>query len=179
MVYSLQIRLKVAVYYDDLFDKQFGSAAKTRIHAVMAIVDEMYSEKDTLKTEIKVNVVGVKHAVGQVWGGKDWRTEVLGENLPSGRLAKGSEFDANLYVFLTGKGPGPFLGLAGMGTVCNSGRGRRTSVCKYASGSQKGGDAYTAEVRIFITSNNKLTYYFYRSNIEHKEFNTFFTDHST
>ena len=146
MVYSLQIRLKVAVYYDDLFDKQFGSAAKTRIHAVMAIVDEMYSEKDTLKTEIKVNVVGVKHAVGQVWGGKDWRTEVLGENLPSGRLAKGSEFDANLYVFLTGKGPGPFLGLAGMGTVCNSGRGRRTSVCKYASGSQKGGDAYTAEI---------------------------------
>ena len=135
----------MAVYYDDLFNKQFGAAAKTRVHAVMAIVDEMYSEKDTLKTTIKINTIGVKHAVGKEWSG-DWRTTVLGENLPTGRIAKSSPYDANLYVFLTGKGPGPFLGLAGMGTVCNSGRGRRTSVCKYASGSQKGGDAYTAEV---------------------------------
>ena len=150
MTYFLQIRLKVAVYYDDLFDKQFGSAAKTRIHAVMAIVDEMYSEKDTLKTEIKVNLVGVKHAVGEVWGGKDWKREVLGENLPSGRLAKSSEFDANLYVLLTGKGRGNKLGLAGLGTVCNPTRGERTSVCKYAAGQQKGGDAYTAEVLKFL-----------------------------
>ena len=61
----------MAVYYDDLFDKQFGAAAKTRVHAIMAIVDEMYSEKDTLETTIKINTIGVKHAVGEEWSG-DW-----------------------------------------------------------------------------------------------------------
>ena len=172
----------MAVYYDDLFHKQFGSAAKTRIYAVMAIVDEMFSEKDTLQTEVKVHTIAIEHAVGENWSvsnGKSWRNDVLGENLPTGKIAKSSPYNANLYVFVTGEGPGNDLGLASTGTVCNSGRGRRTSINKYAVGSEKGGDAYTAEVRIFITSNNKLTYYFYRSNIEHKEFNTFFTDHST
>ena len=138
----------MAVYYDDLFDKQFGAAAKTRVHAVMAIVDEMYSEKDTLKTTIKINTIGVKHAVGEQWDG-DWRTTVLGENLPTGRIAKSSPYNANLYVFVTGEGPGNDLGLASTGTVCDSGRGRRTSINKYAVGSEKGGDAYTAEVLKF------------------------------
>ena len=140
----------MAVYYDDLFDKQFGAAAKTRVHAIMAIVDEMYSEKDTLKTTIKINTIGVKHAVGEEWSG-DWRKTVLGENLPTGRIAKSSPYDANLYVFLTGDGSGRNLGIAGMSTVCDSGRGRRTSVGKYTRGEEKGGDAYTAEVRIYIT----------------------------
>ena len=138
----------MAVYYDDLFAKQYGAAAKTRVHAVMAIVDEMYSEKDTLKTTIKINTIGVKHAVGEQWDG-DWRTTVLGENLPTGRIAKSSPYDANLYVFLTGYYWGSNLGLAGMSTVCDSSRGRRTSVNKYSDGSQKGGDAYTAEVLKF------------------------------
>ena len=138
----------MAVYYDDLFAKQYGAAAKTRVHAVMAIVDEMYSEKDTLKTTIKINTIGVKHAVGEEWSG-DWRKTVLGENLPTGRIAKSSPYDANLYVFLTGDGPGRNLGLAGMSTVCDSGRGRRTSVGKYTRGEEKGGDAYTAEVLKF------------------------------
>ena len=38
----------------------------------MAIVDEMYSEKDTLQTEIEVNVVAIVHAEGQNWGLTDW-----------------------------------------------------------------------------------------------------------
>ena len=41
--------MDVAVYYDSCFGKKFGSKAKTRIRAIMAIVDEMYSEKDTLQ----------------------------------------------------------------------------------------------------------------------------------
>ena len=140
----------MAVYYDDLFHKQFGSAAKTRIHAVMAIVDEMYSERDTLQTEVKVHTIGVEHAVGENWSGPYWRNEVLGENLPTGRIAKSSPYNANLYVFVTGENDGyNDLGLASTGTVCDTGRGRRTSINKYAVGSEKGGDAYTAEVLKF------------------------------
>ena len=41
--------MDVAVYYDGCFAKKFGSKAKTRIRALMAIVDEMYSERDTLQ----------------------------------------------------------------------------------------------------------------------------------
>ena len=39
------------------------------------------------------------------------------------------------------------LGLAWLGVVCNSDRVKRVSLNKYASGSVKGGDAYTAEVK--------------------------------
>ena len=112
----------------------------------MAIVDEMYSEKDTLQTEVKVHTIAVEHAVGENWSGPYWRNEVLGENLPTGKIAKSSPYNANLYVFVTGEGPGNDLGLASTGTVCDTGRGRRTSINKYAVGSEKGGDAYTAEV---------------------------------
>ena len=45
------------------------------------------------------------------------------------------------------------LGLANLDSVCNSDRKKRVNVNKYAAGSQKGGDAYTAEVSFFL---NKL-----------------------
>ena len=60
------------VYYDDLFNDQFSNP-KTRAAAVMTIVDEMYSEKDTLKTEIEVNTVAIEHVPGQDWGHTSWR----------------------------------------------------------------------------------------------------------
>ena len=41
--------MEVAVYYDSCFAKKFGKMATTRIRALMAIVDEMYSERDTLQ----------------------------------------------------------------------------------------------------------------------------------
>ena len=36
--------LKVAVYYDDMFNNEFGANAVTRVDAIMALVDEMYAE---------------------------------------------------------------------------------------------------------------------------------------
>ena len=36
--------LKVAVYYDDVWKEQFKENAETRIDAIMALVDEQYSE---------------------------------------------------------------------------------------------------------------------------------------
>ena len=151
-------RIKVAVYYDDMFKDEFGNAATTRIQAVMAIVDEMYSEKDTLKTEIDVNVVAVEHQSGSNWGSsqsKPWWSKlspwtsnpVAGGDLS--KIATDSQHDANLYVFMTGTKSVSGLGLANLDSVCNSDRKYRVNVNKYAAGSQKGGDAYTAEVSFF------------------------------
>jgi hypothetical protein len=140
-----------------MFKEQFGSAAPTRIAAIMAIVDEMYSEKDTLKTEIAVNLVGVEHASGSNWGTVDswyqrlspWTSgsPVAGGDLS--QIATDSPHEANLYVFLTGSDSKDGLGLATLDSVCNSDRTKRVNVNKYAAGSSKGGDAYTAEVMNF------------------------------
>ena len=63
------------VYYDDAFKKDFGANAVTRVEAIMAVVDEMYSEKDTLETEIEINVVGIENAEGFNWSDDaDWDT---------------------------------------------------------------------------------------------------------
>ena len=137
--------LKVAVYYDDMFDEEFGGAAVTRVAAIMAIVDEMYSEKDTLKTEIKVETVAIEHAAKENWGTKSWESEVLCTTCPAATIATASPHEANLYVFLTGKRSKDGLGLAWKSAVCDRARTRRVSINKYATGSTKGGDAYTAE----------------------------------
>ena len=67
----LTCRLNVVVHYDDMFKDQFQHRAVTRIEAIMAIVDEMYSETDTLKTEIDVNLMAIEHAAGKNWGTVD------------------------------------------------------------------------------------------------------------
>ena len=139
-----------------MFNGEFGDDARTRIEAIMAIVDQLYSEKDTLKTEIANNLVGVEHASGSDWGSVDnWETKLSPfSNSPvagdaHSQIATDSPYDANLYVFLTGSKSNDGLGLAQLGTVCDSDRKRRLSVNKYKSGDIKGGDAYTAEVVCF------------------------------
>ena len=73
--------LKVAVYYDDVFYKKIGKSSEKksekRITAVMAIVDEIYSEKDSLTTEIDVETVAINHAIGHDWS-KNF-TPIVGE----------------------------------------------------------------------------------------------------
>ena len=64
-----------------------------------------------------------------------------------GQIAADSGHDANLYVFMTGSKSEDGLGLAWLSVVCSPNKNRRININKYASGSQKGGDAYTAEVK--------------------------------
>ena len=140
------------VHYDDSFKKHFGANAVTRVEAIMAIVDEMYSEKDTLDTEIEVNVVGIENAEGSNWdpADADWYTLLpdyasQGSDLIS--IAKESSKEANLYVFLTwSSDESALLGLGYMGVVCDASRDMRITINRYAAGTTKGGDAYTAEV---------------------------------
>ena len=145
-------RLTVAVYYDDMFKSEFGDRAVKRIEAIMAIVDEMYSEKDTLKTELDVKTVAIEHASGKNWGLEDWYSNFAPWSRAKkpeydlSKIATDSTHDANLYVFITGRGSKSGLGLATLDSVCNNKRKKRVNINKYSPGSQKGGDAYTAEV---------------------------------
>ena len=148
----LNFRLTVAVYYDDVFRSQFGGRAITRIEAIMAIVDEMYSEKDTLTTEFEVSTVAIEHAKGRNWALDKWGANFSPWSSPSkpeydlSRIAINSPYEANIYVFVTGKSDVNPLGRAEPYSVCDTSRRNRVNINKYASGRQKGGDAYTAEV---------------------------------
>ena len=68
--------LDVVVYYDEMLLQQYRNShekVKGKLKAVMALVREVYSEKDSLKTVIKVNTVAIEYAQGQNWGTREWR----------------------------------------------------------------------------------------------------------
>ena len=65
-------RLNVVVYYDDLFQNQFQDRAESKVAAIMATVDQMFSQQDSLKTIIEVNTVAILHAPGKNWGDGRW-----------------------------------------------------------------------------------------------------------
>ena len=157
-------RLSVAVYYDDMFKEEFGDTVNTRIEAIMAIVDEMYSERNTLATEFEVTTIATEYSKGSNWGMvSDWGRELLpwcknswfgcyrkehlvppGNDLSS--IAMNSPHNANLYVFMTGSASKDSLGRAAdIGTLCDQSRQERLNINKFAE-NHRGGDTYTAEV---------------------------------
>merc|ERR1711973_874157 len=138
--------LKVAVYYDDMWKEEFKENAETRIDAIMALVDEQYSE-DTFATEVDVEVVSVEYAEGENWN-RQWYTGSTGAVLcyrpgcVDGDISAASPHDVNLWVFLTGSASqGGAYGMAWEGFLCHSMKALRTSITKYLWE-----DEYTAEV---------------------------------
>ena len=134
----------------------------------MELVDEMYREKDTLKTAIKINVLGIEHSEGSNWsrtGAKDWNT-LLDEDLND--IATESSYNANLFIFITnGSSKSSYVGLAQMEVLCNPDPGQRININGYLEGYSKSGDAETASVcsssilflnilQIFVTMNLEL-----------------------
>ena len=61
-------------------------------------------------------------------------------------IARKSEHDAQLYVFMTGAKSRSGNGLAWVGTVCSRSRNKRVNLNKYASSRSKTSIIYTAEV---------------------------------
>ena len=55
----LGYKIRVWVYYDDRWKKRFGEEADTRADAVMALVDEMFSE-ETLQVRVIQKLVSSK-----------------------------------------------------------------------------------------------------------------------
>ena len=56
------------VYFDDDMLEVYRSveATKSKLRKVMAYVQEIYEEKDTLQTSIKMNI-NIEHKSGQRW----------------------------------------------------------------------------------------------------------------
>ena len=79
-------RLDVTLYYDDKMKNLYGSNAKTeeKLRSVMAYVEEMFLERDTLTTVVKIDAekVNIIHASGHDWeSGMRWvLNSVLIEN---------------------------------------------------------------------------------------------------
>ena len=125
--------------YDDSFAHQFSRFAPTRIRAVMEIVNEMYSERDSLKTTIKWNIVSIQHLAGRDWATKEWNLNEISAE------AEKQTIDADIYVFMTSQWSLSGLGVAYMSSACGP-KSSRININKYIYGGFKNGDAYTAEV---------------------------------
>jgi len=124
-------KLKVAVHYDDMFAEQFKSGAVDRVAAIMAVVDEMFSERDTLQTELEVITVAIEHAKGENWGILDTFYESICESCSAGKIALNSQLDVNLHVFITGsKSKERLDGLANLGSVCSKKKYDKLSINK-------------------------------------------------
>ena len=65
---SIFLRMNLDTYFDDDMVEIYGTASKTRsrLQKVMTYVQEIYEERDTLQTIIKMNI-NVKHQSGQRW----------------------------------------------------------------------------------------------------------------
>jgi len=138
-------KLKVAVYYDDSFAEQFKGGAKSRVAALMAMVDEMYSQKDSLKTEIDVTTVLIEHIKGENWANvKSWKPYVFPKLF---QLSASAQNDANLNVYLVGSGYASenLSNLGPLGVACSPSKWLKWSLVTYSKGTQKGDDAYVAE----------------------------------
>ena len=59
------------VYYDDSFQERFGANAITRIMAIMALVDEQFSE-NSFQTKLEVVTKDIQQAIGYNWGTFNW-----------------------------------------------------------------------------------------------------------
>ena len=63
-------RINLNVYFDDDLAKLYrGNAAKTKgkVQKVMTYVEEIYEERDTLQTKMKMNI-NIEHKKGHKWG---------------------------------------------------------------------------------------------------------------
>ena len=70
------------MYYDDAFLRRFSSRAQTRIAAIMALVDEQYSER-SFKTKLEVTTRDIQYAQGYNWGTQVWAVSYTHLTLPT------------------------------------------------------------------------------------------------
>ena len=93
--------MDIVVFYDSCFNNKFGNMATTRVRAVMDIVEEMYSEKDSLETTIEFgDNFPIVAKLENSWCDKSWDDIIEAEG-ELGIIARESEHEANAYIFFT------------------------------------------------------------------------------
>ena len=151
----LGYKIRVWVYYDDLWKNRFKEEADTRADAVMALVDEMFSE-ETLQvkiiiiilyvlkrqvitilfkqTQLHFDVESVKWVKGAVWRLSLSKTH----NISLENSLKPNGPDLNVYLSGTGTGGG----VAWVSGICRTGETKlKSSITGWYSD-----DEYTAEI---------------------------------
>jgi len=98
-------KIRVWVYYDDLWKNRFNEEADTRVDAVMALVDEMFSE-ETLQTKLQFDVESVKWVKGDVWAISGDLYLSKTHYISRENSVKPNAPDLNVYLSGTGNGGG-------------------------------------------------------------------------
>ena len=140
-------RMDIVVFYDDCFAKKFKNMSTTRIKAVMAIVEEMFSEYDSLETTIQFkDDFPIVPKFQSNWCDKNWE-DIIKPSGELGMIADGTTFPAHAYIFLTHGSQNEYnLGRAHKGQACNPNKSYRISINQYKSNSWMNGDLGTAGV---------------------------------
>ena len=136
-----------------MFAREFGRLAETRIQAIMAEVDMMFSEKDTLTTELEIDPIVIAHLQGENWGRYPSDNGGFSRHLLSnvGQIAEKSQYEAKSYIFITGSNSLGGLGVAWLGTVCDKKRVLKVGINKYDKN-----DLNTAYVRVTFNLNTLI-----------------------
>ena len=139
--------MDIVVFYDDCFAKKFKNMSTTRIKAVMAIVEEMFSEYDSLETTIQFkDDFPIVPKFQSNWCDKNWE-DIIKPSGELGMIADGTTFPAHAYIFLTHGSQNEYnLGRAHKGQACNPNKSYRISINQYKSNSWMNGDLGTAGV---------------------------------
>ena len=62
----------MVVYYDDLFKELFGQASDEKLEAIVAVADQLLSEKQSLGTLFEIETIAFQHAEGHKWETHEW-----------------------------------------------------------------------------------------------------------
>ena len=124
--------MDIVVFYDECFAKAFKNTT-TKVRALMAIVEEKFSEFDSLGTTIQFQEdFPIVPKLLNNWCDKDWR-DIMKYDGELGLIASSSTLPAHAYIFLThgSVGHGQPLGIARLGAACDPHRRHRISLIKF------------------------------------------------
>ena len=65
--------MNVVVYYDDLFDNEFGEKSYGIIKAIVATAGQLLSEKGTLGTLFEIDKKHIQHIKESKWEVNEWQ----------------------------------------------------------------------------------------------------------
>ena len=73
----------MVLYYDDLFKDSFGQASDEKLEAILAVADQLLSEKQSLGTIFEIETIATLHAEGYKWETNEWMISEDSECLKS------------------------------------------------------------------------------------------------
>ena len=150
--------MNIVVFYDKCFEQKFGNMSASKVRAIMAIVEEIFSEKDTLQTTIEFSDdFPIVPKLESNWCDSCWM-DIFTSNGELANIVRNSGYEADQFIFLTNvpKWNVEVGGLAHGAVVCHPDKGHRKIIATYHERQQgiwfhnpKSGVFLTAEVGLY------------------------------